>query len=235
MKYDQHSSHLPPLAPTQNYKHYSLPPFLSPPHLHTDHFRPNPVSHQRDDMKEVKKFGIGLPKTGTKTLSCCFILFGYKHYSYNMELAAQVKKGDLKHTLEIADSFESFEDWPWFLIYQKLYERYPESKFILTTRKDTNTYIQSLKKHHDKQGIYDPSFQKPSWWDDVFGFSPQKWDYELSKAQYEKHIREVTDFFSDKPEKLLTVCWENGDGWKKLCDFLIEEVPSFKFPHSNKS
>ena len=31
---------------------------------------------------------------------------------------------------------------------------------------------------------------------------------------YERHNAAVKEFFRDRPHKLLTVCWESGDGWK---------------------
>jgi len=30
---------------------------------------------------------------------------------------------------------------------------------------------------------------------------------------------------------LLVVCWENGDGWDKLCSFLNKRKPDEPFPH----
>jgi hypothetical protein len=45
----------------------------------------------------------------------------------------------------------------------------------------------------------------------------------------------VIDYFADKPDKLLVICWENKDGWNKLCDFLNKSVPKVPFPHLNKS
>jgi hypothetical protein len=31
------------------------------------------------------------------------------------------------------------------------------------------------------------------------------------------------------------VCWENGDGWKELANFLEKPVPDQPFPHINKT
>ena len=54
------------------------------------------------------------------------------------------------------------------------------SKFILTLRKDTATYVASLKGHHEREGIRNKDFVKPHWWDEVFGVEPANWDYEKS-------------------------------------------------------
>jgi hypothetical protein len=95
-----------------------------------------------------------------------------------MDLAVQVKRNQLEPVLQEAAKFETFEDWPWFAIYRELDQRFPDSKFILTVRKDTATYIASLKAHHERQGIRKEGFVKPHWWDEVQGMEPAAWDYE---------------------------------------------------------
>ena len=183
-------------------------------------------------VKAAKVIGIGLPKTGTTTLGYCFRRFGYKHRTYDMDLAVQVKKKQLDVVLEEAEKYETFEDWPWFLIYKELDQRFPNSKFILTLRKDTETYVRSLQGHHERQGIRNHDFVKPHWWDDVFGVNPSEWDYEKSARRYEQHNRDVLAYFAGRINKdLLVVCWENGDGWSELSRFLNKQPPNEPFPH----
>jgi hypothetical protein len=182
-----------------------------------------------------KVFGVGLPKTGTKTLGCCFKQLGFKHRSYDMDMAVQVKRGELEKVLAQAEKYETFEDWPWFLIYRELDQRFPNSKFVLTLRKDTESYGASLMKHHARQGIGRKDFAKPHWWDDVFGFAPDQWNYEKSIERYERHNRQVLEYFQDRTNDLLVVCWENGDGWDKLSEFLNKPCPDEPFPHLNIS
>ncbi len=82
-----------------------------------------------------KVFGIGLNKTGTKTLGACLVHFGYNHKSVDAPAFELYKKGDLNGLFEIIDKYDSFEDWPWPLIYKEIDEKFRDSKFILTTRK----------------------------------------------------------------------------------------------------
>jgi hypothetical protein len=183
-------------------------------------------------VKPTKVFGIGLPKTGTTSLGYCFRRFGFKHRTFDMDLAVQVKRNQLEPVLQEAAKFETFEDWPWFAIYRELDQRFPDSKFILTVRKDTATYIASLKAHHERQGIRKEGFVKPHWWDEVQGMEPAAWDYEKSAQRYERHNREVLEYFADRVNKdLLVVCWELGDGWAELSRFLNERQPDEPFPH----
>ena len=187
------------------------------------------------DLRPVRKskiIGIGLPKTGTTSLGYCFRRLGFKHRSYDMDLAVNVKRNNLAPVLEEAEKYEAFEDWPWFAIYRELDQRFPKSKFILTLRKDTETYVTSLKAHHEREGIRRKDFVKPHWWNEVQGVEPSEWDYEKSAQRYERHNREVLEYFADRIDKdLLVVCWEKGDSWAKLCAFLNKRQPNEPFPH----
>ena len=184
--------------------------------------------------RQRKVFGIGMPKTGTKTLGDCLRQLGFKHRSFDMRLAAQARKNELTEVLAEAAKYESFEDWPWFLVFRELDQRFPTSRFILTLRRDTDAYIESLKKHHERQGIARKDFVTPPWWNDVFGFPPDQWDYAKSVERYERHNQAVLEYFRDRPADLLIVCWERGDGWDALCEFLDKPVPRRPFPHMNR-
>ena len=183
-------------------------------------------------VRAAKVFGIGLPKTGTTSLGYCFRRFGFKHRTFDMGLALKVTRNQVNEALREAERFEAFEDWPWFAIYRELDQRFPNSKFILTLRKDTATYVASLKGHHDREGIRNEDFVKPHWWDGVFGVEPANWDYEKSALRYERHNREVLEYFGDRVGKdLLVVSWEKGDGWAELSRFLNKRAPDEPFPH----
>lgn len=183
-------------------------------------------------VRAVKVVGIGLPKTGTTSLGYCFRRFGFKHQTFDMDLAVKVKRNQIEEVLREAEKHESFEDWPWFLLYREFDQKFPNTKFVLTLRKDTATYVASLKGHHERQGIRNKDFIKPHWWDDVFGVEPADWDYEKSAARYENHNRAALEYFAGRIDKdLLVVCWEKGDGWAELSRFLNKRAPDEPFPH----
>lgn len=52
---------------------------------------------------------------------------------------------------------------------------------------------------------------------------------------YENHNKSAREYFKDRPQDLLEVCWEAGDGWRELAEFLNRESPKIPFPHANKS
>ena len=183
-------------------------------------------------VRAAKVVGIGLPKTGTTSLGYCFRRLGFKHRTYDMDLALKVKRNQVDEALREAERFEAFEDWPWFAIYREWDQRFPNSKFILTLRKDTATYVASLKGHHEREGIRNKEFVKPPYWDEVFGMEPANWDYEKSALRYERHNQEVLEYFGDRVgQDLLVVSWEKGDGWAELSRFLNKRAPDEPFPH----
>ena len=66
----------------------------------------------------------------------------------------------------------------------------------------------------------------------MFGVEPANWDYEKSALGYERHNREVLEYFGDRVGKdLLVVSWEKGDGWAELSRFLNKRAPGEPFPH----
>ena len=183
-------------------------------------------------VRVAKVVGIGLPKTGTTSLGYCFRRFGFKHQTYDMDLALKVKRNQIEEVLREAEKHESFEDWPWFMLYKEFDLRFPNTKFVLTLRKDTATYVRSLQGHHEREGIRNAGWVKPHWWDEVQGQEPATWDYEKSAKRYERHNRAVLEYFDGRAGKdLLVVCWENGDGWEALSRFLGKRAPDEPFPH----
>ena len=53
--------------------------------------------------------------------------------------------------------------------------------------------------------------------------------------RYERHNREVLDYFRDRPGDLLVIDLPGDAGWEKLCAFLGHPVPDEPFPHANKA
>ena len=61
----------------------------------------------------MKASGIGLPKTGTTTLSKCFTILGFgPHASWTREVATYYDNSDIEALMAYAAPFQSFEDYP---------------------------------------------------------------------------------------------------------------------------
>lgn len=175
----------------------------------------------------LKIFGVGWPKTGTSTLRQCFIILGYTHKGYSEDLFDNVYQAT-----RAAARFETFQDLPWYLYYKELDQDYPGSKFVLTIR-DSNRWVSSYRNALAKQ---EPSLRRAL--DEtrrkIYGVPfPDVKDEQLIE-RYERHNTEVRLYFRDRPDDLLIVDWEKGDGWKQLCSFMKREAPRRAFPHANK-
>jgi hypothetical protein len=174
----------------------------------------------------VKIIGVGLNKTGTTTLGACFKILGFRHLSMRRDLVMAWRDGRLDKIFAETDRYDSFEDWPYPLIYRELAERYTDAKFILTVRASPEIWLESISSHalriaatgEVRKLIYGAAFPQNA---------PEQY-----LAVYDRHNREVLDFLGDRVRKL---CWETGDGWSELCSFIDVPQPDMPMPWQNRA
>jgi len=179
----------------------------------------------------TKVFGIGWAKTGTTTLGRCFEILGYNHQSQNLSLVPQILRGDFAKSLRIAAGKESFEDWPWPLVYREMDAAFPGSRFVLTTRAP-DRWLASYRAMLAAENPPTPDVRSIRC--QLFGVDPATASDEELLARFLAHTGEVLKYFQDRPGDLLVVDWESGDTWGKLCQFLSAPVPAAPFPHLNR-
>lgn len=177
-------------------------------------------------MKRRKVFGIGLGKTGTTTLGACLQQLGYRHFGWHEGFAERVHALGADEAFRVADAHDSFDDFPWPWLYRELDVRYPDARFVLTVRRDAESWFRSLAAHARRVG---PTAERRI----AFGCDRPEAHREHVIARYQAHNRAARDYFAGRPEKLLEVCWESGSGWRELCAFLDEPVPDRPLPHAN--
>ena len=169
-------------------------------------------------------FGIGLPKSGTSTLGSAMETLGYRLGPRAYE---PLKNNDWDWIEQAVDSADCFEDWPWPMIYRELDQRYPQARFILTERRDPDAWADSLRAHIANYGPNE-AFSRQLLYENPGQIN------ERAIQVYMEHNRDVRRHFEGRPGKLLTVCWESGDGWPQLCAFLDKPIPTEPFPHVNR-
>ena len=99
----------------------------------------------------TKIFCIGLSKTGTTSLARALEILGYKTRDYIG--VTSYFAGDLTSiNLQEIDANEAFTDTPIPSFYKQLDEKYPNSKFILTTR-NMEDWLRSCKKQFTKRMV----------------------------------------------------------------------------------
>lgn len=176
----------------------------------------------------MKIVGIGLNRTGTTTLGVCLKYWGYRHISCSKVDFQLWAAGNLDELLRRVSVYDSFEDWPWPLIYQEIDRSFSGSKFILTRRRSPEVWFSSLSKLAEKTGPTE--FRKA-----IYGHAMPSDNKDAHIEVYCRHLESVRDYFRNRPQDLLEVCWEEGSGWKDLADFLGKPCPSIPLPHANKS
>ena len=176
----------------------------------------------------MKIVGVGLNKTGTTTLATCFKYWGFRHISVDKKAFELYQKGDYESLLMIVNRYDTFKDWPWALIYREIDVRFPGTKVILTTRKNPDIWFHSLCKHAVRTG---PTEYRRH----IYGYAMPQGHASEHIAIYERHNEAVREYFRNRPDDFLEVCWEKGDGWHSLAKFLGLGIPDIPFPHVNKS
>lgn len=181
-----------------------------------------------------KIFGVGLSRTGSTSLGAAFEILGYSHFGSSKKLLRESKLlGDYSNVFDIARRYDSFEDLPWALIYRELDQEFPDSKFILTVRSSSEAWLRSYKLHtlnRERNFPHDNGESRMT----AYGYTSPSGKEREHITFYEKHNKEVVNYFKDRPHQLTQLCWETGDGWQELCSFLGVPEPQEPFPHRNK-
>lgn len=171
-----------------------------------------------------KVFCIGFHKTGTTSMGAALETLGYRVAGPFGVHDPDIRSYALRRALEIAAHCDAAQDNPWPLFYRQLDERFPGSRFVLTVR-DPQRWIESVSGHFGEQ-----STPMREW---IYGAGSPLGNEEAYLARFERHRREVSDYFADRPEDLLVMDLEAGHGWPRLCAFLGCDPPGPPFPHAN--
>lgn len=182
-------------------------------------------------------FGIGLHKTSTTSLHEALELLGYDSWHWSSAHAAKAIWSEMNQTgrSPTLERYHALCDLPIPLLFPKLDEAYPGSKFILTIR-DEESWIGSIEKH------WNPNINRwRSQWDtDPFTnrihqvlYGQTTFDRDVMRMRYRRHNTYVREYFQNRPDDLLVLY--NGAGWSALCDFLRVPVPDAPYPHINYS
>jgi hypothetical protein len=175
-------------------------------------------------MKGKKVFAIGFPKTGTTSINRALTTLGYKVKGHFGLKDPDISRNVYETAFHFVDQYDAFEDAPWCYIYKELDKKYPESKFILTLR-PTEQWIKSIVNNFIRA-------KSMNEW--IYGARCPQGNEVLYITRYERHNKEVLEYFKDRADDILVFQLTEGDGWKKLCQFLHKDIPTVEFHHENK-
>jgi hypothetical protein len=123
--------------------------------------------------------------------------------------------------LDLMQSFDAAGDNPWPVLFRDLDEAFPGSKFILTTR-DPDRWYASACKH------FGPNKIRLHEW--IYGAASPVGNRTAYVDRLKRHTAEVRAHFTDRTTDFVEFDVAHGDGWDKLCGFLVKPVPKRSFP-----
>jgi hypothetical protein len=192
--------------------------------------------------KAHKLFGIGLSRTGTKSLTTALQTLGLRvvHYPEDETTLRELAAGE--YNLSLLQHFDGITDITVAPYYAQLDKLFPGSKFILTVRPEAE-WLASMEQHYRHR----PAFSDEDSGDFV-NHTHMKirrllraavygcYEFSRDRMAYvrEVHHRNVLDYFKDRPEDLLVMDIVAGDGWDKLCPFLGQSALQSPFPYTKK-
>ena len=172
-----------------------------------------------------KVFGIGFHKTGTKSLAEALGKLGYDVTGPNGFRAPDIADRYQTICRRYSKRHYAFQDNPWPLTFKEMSVMWPDSKFILTLRKDGD-WLRSILKHFGHTST--PMREL------IYGVGDPIGNEGIYLQRYQMHEAEVVRFFADQKDRLLILRITEGDGYEKLCPFLGAKIPNGDFPHNNK-
>ncbi len=172
-----------------------------------------------------KLFIIGLPRTGTTSISAALL----EHY--NVAHTAYTKRA-----FELADVIS---DCPCFSDYPQLDQLFPDSKFVYLQRSlelwrpSMQRLLNKIQPTFDSGNYVNPILKRS--FTDTFALESvdNPTSHEHLTTCYNKHQRKVEEYFKDR-EDLLSIDISHPDSLTKLHTFLALPKPEQPlFPHLN--
>jgi hypothetical protein len=199
-------------------------------------------SRQPTELAPVptRVFGIGMHKTGTKSLDKALRMLGLDSAHWlSAKWAGAIYAEMLAYGRSVTlERHYALSDLPMPLIFRELDKAYPGSKFILTLRDETK-WIASIEKHFSRasnpyRGLWDTDGATHTLHRALYGRAD--FDAQTMIERYRRHNAEVRGWFRERLGDLLEINLDNGeDVWAKLCAFLGKPHPRQPYPHANKS
>ncbi|WP_165221991.1 sulfotransferase family protein [Affinirhizobium pseudoryzae] len=196
-----------------------------------------------------KVFCLGFPKTGTTSLEVALQRLGYKvcrgassNNHSNFLMALQVH-GDTNEIARVIAHFDAFADMPWggTNLYLWLSQRYPDARFLHTSRDPAKWYRSILNQLEKAGGGSDASLDMVHA-SGGYGSTMivrRVWGIEDIVAQKEEALRFYQDLNAAilshfaRNDNFLSLDLTQSPSWEALCAFLGRPVPNQPFPHEN--
>jgi hypothetical protein len=208
----------------------------------------------RFKSKQKKIFVIGHNKTATTSVGAAIASLGFKLGNQpEAELFIEDwARRDFRNIVKYCKTADAFQDIPFSLdyTYQVMDYVFPGSKFVLTVRRSSLEWYESLTQAHTMligknrlptaDDLKAHPYRKTGWlWralELIYGMEENSvYDKTICIRHYEAHNNMVIDYFQHRQEDLLILNAADSDAMKSLCNFLGVEVKNHTMPHLKKS
>ena len=169
-----------------------------------------------------KIFCVGFHRTGTSSLRAALERLGYRVCGSVGTEEPDIATRASEIAFGLLDRYDAFVDNPWPILFRELDQQSPRSRFILTTR-PADAWLRSVTR------FFGPKTTPMREW--IYGAGSPLGNEARYVERFERHNREVLDYFRDRPGDLLILRITEGERWRELCEFLGHEVPADPFPH----
>ena len=182
-----------------------------------------------------KVVGVGLGRTGTNSLCEALNHLGIPTKHFPGPLTRDHLLSGRKH-LAVLKDYQGIANGTG-VPFRRIDREYPGSKFVITTRRDRNAWLESKRRYAALELEHWPRYDaerresKRVIREQVYGSF--EFDAAVWLESYERHMQAVLDYFADRPSSLLVMDITAGDGWNVLCPFLGVPSPTIGFPHAN--
>lgn len=190
------------------------------------------MAGEKKGVGTMKIFGIGVAKTGTRTLAKALKILGYKsvHVECNVMNVTTVNGCD---SFSIKDNIlknnEAIVGTPLSPCFKMLANKYPDSLFILTIR-ESEKWLKSCSISFTEKLPMDDRHRALHRWlyDSIL------YDREKFLKGYINYVKKILTFFENNNNRLFSYDICAGNEWEPLCDFLSKNIPDRPFPHEGK-
>ena len=207
----------------------------------------------RSQLGAEKVFCIGLVKTGTTSLERALKDLGYRlgDQRKGEALLPAYAVRNFRPIVEFCLTADAFQDAPFSypFTYMALDQNFPNAKFILSVRDDTEQWYRSLIRFHGnlfaggrvpvKEDLVKATYSYPGFvWEStrVLVNTPDDDVYHKPTliSYYERHNADVRDYFRRK-SNLLEINISDKEAYRKFCQFLGKKPTAEDFPWLNAS
>ena len=200
-----------------------------------------------------KVFCIGLSKTGSTSLEQALKDLGYRlgdQHQGELLLPAYAAR-NFRPIVEFGLTADAFQDAPFSFpfTYLALDQSFPNAKFILSVRDDSDQWYRSLVRFHSKlfgggriptkDDLVRSTYSYPGFvWDSVkLLLNPSEEDIYHKPtlvSYYDRHNADVRDYFRSK-SNFLEINLADKGAYERFCDFLGKQPIAEDFPWLNSS